>query len=131
MFTIKSIVASIHDTSYGGYPFKVVVNIDIDSKKYAKLPVTTPAKSTLFGRSEARRDLSSLVLDVNAAVQGFNRHIPAYNPFIDSKGSKSSRNGIKPMEFIYFFKNENAARCLGFEFHACGAPKTFQTIVLK
>jgi len=117
MFTIKSINASIHDTSYGGYPFKVTVQIEVDAKKYSKLRVTRPAEHTLFGRKPARRDLSSLVVDVNNAVYQLNSNIPSYNPSIDSQGSKRARNGIKSMEFVYFFDDTETARKLGFEFH--------------
>lgn len=117
MFTIKSVRATIHDTGYGGYPYKVIVVVEVDAKAYAKLPILRKAQTTICGRSEAVRDLGSLVLDVNNAVYAFNPDIPAHNPSIDSNGSKRAKNGIKTMEFVYFFRDHEAAKNLGFDFH--------------
>jgi hypothetical protein len=132
---IISVIASIHDTGFGGYPFKVTVTIELPVLEFNKLcPVTGKSRQTMFGqRKPASRDLGNLVLDVNNAVYAFNPDIPAYSPSIDSKGSKKSLNGIKTMEFVYFFKDTAKARNLGFEFHAginSEHPKAYQSIKL-
>lgn len=139
MFQIKSIQATVHDTGYGGYPYKVIVQVDVDAKAYAKLPVLRKSKQTICGRQGAVRDLGSLVVSVNNAVYALNPNIPAYNPSIDSKGSKRSRAGVKSMEFVYFFRDHACAKALGFEFFGerivgwDGGPqvKNFQRIELK
>ncbi len=117
MFTIKSVRATLHDTGYGGYPYKVIVTIQVDPKAYAKLPVLRKAQNTICGRRDAVRDLGSLVLDVNNAVYDYNPDIPAHNPSIDSQGGSRAKNGIKTMEFVYFFRDHGTAKNLGFEFH--------------
>lgn len=116
MFTVKSITGKIHDLGYGGYPYKVVVMVEISVKDYNKMcPIWAPAKSTIFGRQPAKRDLSSLVIDVNNHVYRINKNIPAHNPSIDSLGGSRSKNGIKTMEFVYFFKDHERAEALGFD----------------
>lgn len=100
--TISGLSASIHDTSFGGYPFKVTATIQVDSKQYNKL----------------KGDLGSLVLTVNNVLYSLNSNIPAYNPSIDSEGSKRASKGIKTLEFVYFFKDTIKAKNLGFEFHS-------------
>lgn len=116
MFTIKSVRATIHDTGFGGYPYKVVVTVAVDAKAYSKLPVLRKAKNTICGHTPAARDLGSLVVAVNNAVYAFNPDIPAHNPSIDSKGGSRAKNGVKSMEFVYFFKDHETAKNLGFEF---------------
>ncbi len=116
---IKSVVASIHDTGFGGIPFKVTVMVDISVAEFNKAcPVVGKSRSTICGRTPARRDLGSLVLSVNNAVYAFNPDIPAHNPSIDSRGSSRAKNGIKTMEFVYFFSDVETATNLGFEFHS-------------
>lgn len=96
--TIKSITGCIHDTGFGGYPYKVIVMVQLPSKEHKTL----------------KDDLGSLVLEVNNTVYGLNRNIPAHNPSIDSQGSKNAKNGIKIMEFVYFFQDHETALRLGF-----------------
>lgn len=113
---IKSIETKVHDTSFGGYPYKTVVIVEIETKEFnKKCPITSPARSTICGRQPARRDLGNLVLEVNNAVYALNSSIPAYNPSIDSKGGQRSKDGIKTMEFVYFFKDADTAEKLGLE----------------
>lgn len=139
MFTIKSIFARVHDTGFGGYPYKVIVTVDVDAKTFAKLPVIRKAQQTICGRKDAVRDLGSLVLGVNNAVYKLNPNIPSHNPSIDSSGGSRARNGIKTMEFVYFFRDHSRARALGFEFfgdkvkHSDGSPcvKSFQSFEIK
>lgn len=115
---IKSIAACTHDSSYGGVPFKVVVQVEIDVKEFNKLcPVVGKSRNTLCGRVAAPRDLGNLVMQVNDAVYSINSNIPAYNPSIDSSGHKRAVNGVKTLEFVYFLKDEERARALGFEYH--------------
>ncbi len=103
--SITSITGCIHDTGYGGYPYKVVVMIQLPATEYVKL---RPIKGH-------GRDLGSLVLTVNNALYALNPDIPAYNPSIDSKGHKRAVRGIKTMEFVYFFKDHRLAQRLGFK----------------
>lgn len=117
MLKIKSIYATIHDLGYGGYPFKVIVNIELSIGKFNQLCPKIKTKKSKFTKNCTSRNLSELVQKVNNMVYKYNCHIPAFNPSIDSKGSKRSKNGIKTLEFVYFFKNTNNARNLGFKFH--------------
>lgn len=116
---IKSIKGSIHDLGYGGYPYKVTVLVEVDVKDYNKLPVVRKASVSPYSRKrqEAVRDLGSLVLEVNNAVYALNNNIPAYNPSIDSNGSKRAVKGVKTLEFVYFFSDHARAAALGFKQH--------------
>lgn len=99
MYKIKSITLQEHDRGYGGYPFKVVVRIDIiDAKAFKKL----------------KGNLGSLVLDVNNAVYGINKLIPSHCPSIDNLGGKNFKNGVKPMVWEYFIRDAHVAKALGF-----------------
>lgn len=115
MFTIKSITGLIHDTGYGGYPYKVVVMIDIPVKEFNKLCPIANRTRDYFGKSTARRDLGQLVINVNNTVYDLNQDIPAHNPSIDSQGHSRAKNGIKTMEFVYFLRDHTQAEKLGFE----------------
>lgn len=133
---IKSIVGRIHDTSYGGYPYKIVVQIQIETKEFNKLcPVMRKSQTTMFGRNSAKRDLGNLVLDVNNALHSINNTIPAHNPSIDSQGHGRAKNGIKTMEFVYFFNDHVKAEKLGFELMKFKngeiVPKYYQTVQIK
>lgn len=135
MFSIRSITATIHDTGFGGYPFKVIVMVDIPTKDFNKLcSVVSKRPATIFRSSRAVRDLGNLVMEVNSVVYKMNSNISAYNPSIDSEGSKKAKNGIKTLEFVYFSKNLDSAEKLGFEFHnfknSEKSIKAFQTIEL-
>lgn len=105
-FVIKSITGQIHDTGFGGYPFKVIAMVEVSSKYYNTLKKF---------KGSSKRDLGSLVLDINNAVYAINTNIPAHYPSIDSNGSRNAKNGIKTMEFVYFFKSSIQAELLGFE----------------
>lgn len=121
MIKIKSLIASVHDTSYGGYPYKVIAIIELPVKDFNKLcPKIGPSRQTLLGRRPALRDLGNLVTLVNNAVYIWNKDIPAYNPSIDSNGDKRTKEGIKTLEFVYFFNDVNKAKALGFEHHRDG-----------
>lgn len=104
---IKSIIVQDHDSSYGGYPAKVVVKVQLPVKEFNKL-----CPKRVFGYS---RDLGNLVLNVNNAVYAINKNIPAYYPSIDSNGSKRAVKGIKTFEFVYFVKSANQAELLGLD----------------
>lgn len=116
MIKLKSITTSLHDSSYGGYAYKVTVMVNVNADYYKTLKVTRKAQSTMFGHSPASRDLGPLVIDVNNLVYRFNNNIPAYNPSIDSTGTKKAKGGIKTMEFVYFFNDHDKARALGIKF---------------
>lgn len=114
---IKDMYATIHDTSYGGYPYKVIVMVELPVEEFNKLcPKIGKARPNPYGKSSgAPRDLGGLIIDVNNAVYALNSDIPAHNPSIDSKGSTRAKNGIKTLEFVYFFSDHNKAERLGFE----------------
>lgn len=115
MFKIKSLTAQVHDTSYGGYPFKIVAVIEVDNKAFLKLPILRRTPASMFGPAKTSRDLGSLVVAVNNAVYAVNRAIPAYNPSIDPRGEKRAKNGVKTMIFEYFSQDYEAAKLLGFK----------------
>ena len=98
---IKSITGSIHDTGFGGYPYKVTVMVELPMTDFKKLC--------------PKNDLGHLVLDVNNTVYAINNNIPAYNPSIDSQGSRRAKNGVKTLEFVYFLKDHQKAIKLGFK----------------
>jgi hypothetical protein len=131
---IKSITATIHDTGYGGYPYKIIVLVEVPVTEFNKrCPVTVKAERTPYGNRPAKRDLGNLVLEVNNAVYALNRAIPAYNPSIDSRGSSRARNGLKTLEFVYFMNDHERAKLLGFQFHERmrePTPKQYQSIDL-
>lgn len=113
---ITSLVASVHDTSFGGYPYKVTAIIEIPIKEFnKKCPITGLSRTGLTGRTPAKRDLGHLVLEVNNTLYKLNSAIPAYNPSIDSNGSKRASKGVKTLRFEYFFKDLDKAVSLGFE----------------
>lgn len=113
---IKSVTGQVHNTGFGGYPYKIVCRVEIPVVEFNKLcKVTSPARSTICGRRPASRDLGSLVIAVNNLLYAHNGLIPAHNPSIDSQGSKRAKNGIKTMEFVYFFNDHGRAEALGFQ----------------
>lgn len=113
---VKSITGRIHDTGYGGYPYKITVMIEVPVAEFNTLcPIVGKASHGICGYRAPRRDLGNLVVQVNNALCAFNRDIPAWNPSIDSNGSKRSKNGIKTLEFVYFFQDHTVAQKLGFE----------------
>lgn len=115
MFKITSITGKIHDTSFGGYPYKIIVTVEIPVSEFNKLcPVIGKKSGGYLKREKSVRDLGNLVLDVNNAVYRVNTHIPAHNPSIDSQGSKRASKGIKTLEFVYFLNDHDVAEKLGF-----------------
>ena len=89
-FTIKTIIASTHDSSFGGYPFKVSVNIEIDQKVWAKYKKQSNL-GQLYG------------IDIGNAVYAINNNIPALNPSVDDR--KRSSNGVKIINLTYYMAN--------------------------
>ncbi len=96
---IKSMVAREHNTSFGGYPFKVVVEVSLDAKVFNKL----------------KGDLGSLVLTVNNMIYKLNPNIRSYSPSIDSRGSSRAKAGVKTLTFEYFDKDLSRAKALGMD----------------
>lgn len=116
MFSIESITGSVHDTSYGGYPYKITVTIKLSVKEFNRLcPTIGKSRQSITGRVKVPRDLGNLVLNVNNALYKLNPNIPAYNPSIDSQGSSRAKGGYKTMEFVYFLNDWNRAERLGFK----------------
>lgn len=102
MFTIKSITGRVHDTSSGGYPWKIEVTIQVDAKYWAKL--------------KAKRNLGMLYgVDVSNAVYAINENIPAHNPMV-SDSARASK-GFKTIQLTYFLSDPVRAKSLGFSYH--------------
>ena len=101
-FTIKSITAATHDSSYGGYPFKVSVQVEIDQKIWAKYKKNSHL-GQLYG------------VDISNAVYAINRNIPASNPTVDDR--KRSSKGVKTIGLTYYMSNHEStaerAKALG------------------
>ncbi len=113
---VNSLIIAVHDTGYGGYPIKYVATVTLPIKDYTKL----------------KGKLGNLVLDVNNALYK-TYGIPAYNPSIDSKGSRRAKDGIKTLVFEYFSKDLLKAKELGmpmFEFKDGLHPKYSETVQL-
>lgn len=120
-FKIVSLIASVHDTSYGGYPYKVTAIIEIPIETFNEMcPKTGPSHTTLFGRRPAQRDLGALCLDVSNAIYVINKNIWASNPSIDATGGSRAKNGVKTLRFEYFSQNTDRAKGLGFQHHKDG-----------
>jgi hypothetical protein len=131
MFKITSIVASVHHTGFGGLPYKVTAIVQMPIAEFNKLcPVIGKPTRTYFGLSKTKRNLGNLVLAVNNAVYKAHSAIPAYNPSIDSQGARRAKNGVKTLEFVYFFDSRPRAIDLGFQHHGNGAVKYGQHINL-
>jgi len=114
MFEIKSLVGRVHDTSFGGYPFKIIATVTITTKEFNKLPVLRREAASMFGGAHVVRDLGKLVVAVNNKVYAVNNNIPTYNPSVDSKGGKRASRGVKTMVFEYFIQDFEIAERLGF-----------------
>lgn len=99
-FTIKSLYATTHDSSYGGYPFKVVATITMDSKEWSKI--------------KRKRGLGMLYgVDISNAIHDINSNINAYNPSVSD--SKRASKGIKTITLTYYDKSFERAEALGLE----------------
>ncbi len=98
MFSIKSILVTTHDSSFGGYPYKAIVSVDVtDLKAFKKL----------------QGKLGSLVHDVNDETYRIsNKLIPAYNPSVDEKRASKC---VKKITFTYFFKDHAVAKAIGLD----------------
>jgi len=93
---IQALVGRIHDTSFGGYPYKVVATVEVSAQDFKRL----------------KGDLGNLVLDVNNAVYALSPEVPSYNPMVDSK--RRAKGGVKTLEFVYHFKDHERALKVGF-----------------
>ena len=127
---VKPMHIKEHDRGYGGYRYKVIVCIELDVAEYNKLPKITI--KSFFGK-KTRRHLDNLVITVNNLVYNLNKHIPVYNPSIDSQGDKRSKNGVKSMQFEYFFNDHDKAEALGMVRigDQCFMPKGYYMLDIK
>lgn len=120
-FKIKSMSGQIHDNgaATGCLPYKIIVMVEMNVKVYNKMcPIVRRSRPDYFGKSKARRDLGTLVVNVNNAVYDLsNKLVPAHYPNIDYKGERKAKAGIKTLEFVYFMGKSDwqAAETLGFE----------------
>jgi len=98
MFSVKSIVASGHDSSFGGYKWKVVVRVAVPAKEWAK--------------AKKKGELGQLYgIDISNHVYAINRNIPAHNPTVDDR-SRASK-GVKSISLTYFLSDPDRAEALG------------------
>lgn len=99
MYTrITSIAACSHDSSYGGYPFKVEVTVRMCSKEWAK--------------ARAKNQLGQLYgIDISNAVFAFNRNIDASNPTVND--TKRASKGEKLITLTYYMRDLDKAEKLG------------------
>jgi hypothetical protein len=98
MFQISSIVATTHDSSFGGFKWKVIVLISIPVKEWSKMR-DKGWLGQLYG------------IDVSNAVYAVNRNIPAMNPTVDH--SRRSAKGRKSISLTYFLNDPDKAQSLG------------------
>lgn len=100
MFSLKSISVRTHDTSFGGYPYRADVTIQMPSQDFNKI--------------KKQGQLGSLYLDVsNATYRASRELIPAYQPMVDD--TRRASKGIKTIHLTYFFKDHDTAEALGLE----------------
>ncbi len=104
-FKIINITAMLHDSSYGGYPWKTMVRIEIDSKWWARIRKAN-GLGMLYG------------VDISNAVGRINSNIRAYQPTVDDQSR--ARKGIKTITLTYFSQDYEAARKIGFNVKICG-----------
>ena len=97
-FNLKSLYATTHDSSYGGYKWKVCATIEIDAKYWAKCK-KSKSLGSLYG------------VDIGNALYAYNNAIPAYNPMVDD--TKNAKKGIKSISLVYHFNDINTAEKLG------------------
>ncbi len=99
-YKITKIIGKTHDSSYGGYPWKIEVTIDVCAKEWTKL--------------RNKDDLGSLYgIDVGNAVYKINPDIPAYCPSVDH--DKRAKNGVKTVKLVYYINDADKAERLGFK----------------
>lgn len=98
-YLIKSIVLSVHDTSYGGYPYVATVNVEVDAKYWSALKKKNQL-GMLYGV-----DISNEVYRLSSQL------IPAHNPMVDH--NRNAKNGIKTISLQYHFKDHDKAEKLG------------------
>ena len=94
IFTIKSITASTHDNSFGGYPFRVDVIVKMETKAYKQFKNNL---GHLYGVL-----ISNEVYRINPAIK-------AHGPMVDA--SRRAKKGVKTIILSYFDKDlDNAAK---------------------
>jgi hypothetical protein len=93
---IKSIRASVHDTSFGGMTYRYDVKVTMPATEFKKV-----------------KDLGNIVLDVGNMVYKLCPNVKSYNPSVDFK--QRSKAGVKTIEFTYYDNDHNRAEANGFE----------------
>lgn len=106
MFTIKSIYACVHDTSYDGYPFKVIVKVTMPVAEWTKY-----RKSGNLGQLYG--------LEISNAVYRVNDAICASNPMVDDR--QRAKQGVKTLTLTYFDRDFSRAAKLGLEVKTHGS----------
>lgn len=100
MFIVKSIYATNHDSSFGGYPWKVEVTVAMPATEWA-----THKRKGWLGQLYG--------IDISNHVYAVNQNIPAHNPTVDDR-SRAAK-GVKTIKLTYFMRREHAdqAEALG------------------
>lgn len=99
-FQIKAIHGSTHDSSFGGYPWRIDVCVTIDVKAWNKIK-KAQALGQLYG------------IDISNAVYAINQKIPAVHPSVDD--SARAKAGVKTIRLTYFLRDPARAQALGFK----------------
>ncbi len=102
MFKIQSITISVHDTSFGGFPYVATVKVDINAKDWTKLR-NAKGLGSLYG------------IDIGNAVYKIDSNIPAYNPMVSDRAR--AKNGVKSITLQYHFKDHDKAEAMGMLTH--------------
>jgi len=99
-FKIILINGRVHDTSYGGYPWRIDVVVELNVKDWQLY-----RKKKMLGQMYG--------VDFSNAVYHINNNIPASCPMVDDR--KRAKNGIKTINLTYFLRDADRAENLGFE----------------
>lgn len=100
VFGVESITGSTHDSSYGGYPWKITVVVKMDAKAW-KRHADKGWLGQLYG------------IDISNYVYGFSRAIPAHAPTVDH--GQRAKDGVKTIKLTYFLRDPKKAEALGFK----------------
>lgn len=96
-FEITRMRAQTHDSSFGGYPWKAVITVDI------------PAD--IWKRFKKHGHLGSLYLDFSNTVYQANPNVHAWNPTVDD--GKNAKKGIKTITLTYYSQDFGRAEKVG------------------
>ena len=108
-FTIQRIAVTQHDSSFGGYRWKLIVNVDVDKTQWHALKKKNQL-GQLYG------------VDISNALfrSGYDKH--GYSvPQIDDK--RRCKGNIKSVVYTVFFNSDDAAESYGIKFKDYSYPQ--------